>query len=114
MPHYEECERKVLDWAARIEALDIAVQEVHPQYANRILDRMADLEKHARRQANQVFAIFEAQSHCLVHETNAHAGLRHLVRNCGRDMCRSCGNASLAHQQQLIAKVNNLPYKDRT
>ena len=53
--------QRLQELEARIESLDIAVQEVHPKYANRILDRMADLEKHARKQANQVFAIFEAQ-----------------------------------------------------
>ena len=53
--------QRLQDLEARIEALDIAVQEVHPQYANRILDRMVEIEKHARRQANQVFQILEAQ-----------------------------------------------------
>ncbi len=49
----------------RVDTIAIAIQEVHPDYSQRILSRMEDLERLARGHANSVMGILNNQTHAL-------------------------------------------------
>ena len=53
--------QRLKDLEDRVEALDAGLQEVHPEYANRILDRMHELEEVTRQHANSVFRVLTDQ-----------------------------------------------------
>ena len=53
--------QRLKDLEDRVEALDAGLQEVHPEYANRILDRMHELEEVTRQHANSVFRVLTNQ-----------------------------------------------------
>ena len=53
--------QRLNDLEDRVESLDVGLQEVHPEYANRILGRMHELENLTRQHANNVFQVLTNQ-----------------------------------------------------
>ena len=51
--------RRLHNIELRLNALDAAIREVHPQHAQPLIDRMTELERVCRRHANQVFTILQ-------------------------------------------------------
>ena len=59
--------RHVLDpIEARLDALDAAIRDIHPDYSNRILDRMTELEETCREHAHRVMRCIDNQKKDLV------------------------------------------------
>ena len=55
---------------ARLDALDAAVREIHPQYSDRILDRMSELEGTCRDHANRVMMCIDNQKKDMIAAAN--------------------------------------------
>ena len=59
--------RQVLEpFEARLDALDAAIREIHPDYSNRILDRMTYLEERCREHAHRVMRCIDNQKKDLI------------------------------------------------
>ena len=97
--------QRLQELEARIEALDIAVQEVHPQYANRILDRMHELERHTRRQASQALDHMHelerlARKHCDKALTTVEKMMREWANEAEKSIARF-NEAAEQHRREL-------------
>ena len=55
---------------ARLDALDAAIREIHPDYSNRILDRMTYLEELCREHAHRVMKCIDNQKKDLIDSAN--------------------------------------------
>jgi hypothetical protein len=67
----------------RMDALDAAIRDIHPDYAERVLSRMAELESTTRQHANKVFQVLHNQTTAMEAsvakaETAAHRVSSHL------------------------------------
>ena len=72
-----------------MQALDVGLQEVHPEYAERILSRMHDLEDPTRQHANNVSRVL----------TNQRAACHDIVQQCKDLVSQAAIDADAACQR---------------
>ena len=78
--------QRLKDLEDRIDTLDAALQEVHPGYADPILDRMHELEKLTREHANHVFQVL----------TNQRDACQDIVEQCKEIVAQAAADADKA------------------
>ena len=80
----------------RVQALDVGLQEVHPEYANRILTRMHEVEKVTRGHANEVLRIIQKQKDDF---NDVFAECKKIVGEAAMDADRACQRLDAAAQR---------------
>ena len=70
----------------RVESLDVGLQEVHPDYADRILGRMHELEEVTREHSNKVFRVL----------TNQREACQDIVKECQAIVSQASTDADAA------------------